>query len=304
MRVVEVTRLGGPEVLEVAERPDPQPEAGQVVVRIRAANINPTDLGARVGAGRHTPPDPPFILGWDLAGEITAIGEGVADFGVGDRVVGMVQWYEAGGKFGTYAESAAFDAEWLVPLPDALDYETACTIPLNAVTALQGLELLAAPEGCDLLVTGASGAVGSFALQLAKQAGHRVLAQAGRDDEEWPRELGADEVLRRDADVGAIDPVPAIFDAVPLGESAFAAVQDGGVIVSTRRPPEAPPERKIRQEAFLIHHDREALRRMVDAVAKGELRTRVDRTLPLADAAEAHRLVEAGGLHGKVVLTP
>src|SRR4051795_1935276 len=129
MQVVEVTELGGPEVLQVAERPEPAPEPGQVVVRVRAANVNPTDLGARVGAGRVTPPDPPFVLGWDLAGEVSAVGEGVTEFSAGDRVVGMVQWYEAGGKFGTYAESAAFDAEWLVALPDALDYETACTIP-------------------------------------------------------------------------------------------------------------------------------------------------------------------------------
>jgi NADPH:quinone reductase-like Zn-dependent oxidoreductase len=141
-------------------------------------------------------------------------------------------------------------------------------------------------------------------VQLAAQAGHRVIAQAGRDDERWPHTLGAAEVLPRDVDLDAIDPVPAIFDAVPLGEAAFAAVEDGGAIVSTRRPPEAPPERRIRQESFLVHQDREALRDLVQAVAKEELRTRVDRTLPLSEAAEAHRLVEAGGLHGKVVLTP
>jgi NADPH2:quinone reductase len=304
MRVVEVTELGGPDVLQVSERPEPEPGPGQVVVRVRAANVNPTDLGARQGAGRMTPPDPPFVLGWDLAGQVTDLGEEVEEFQPGDRVVGMVQWYEAGGSVGTYAESVAFPAEWLVPLPDGLDYETAATIPLNAVTARQGLELLDPPEACDLLVTGASGGVGSFAVQLAAEAGHRVIAQAGRDDERWPHTLGASEVLPRGMDLGAIDPVPAIFDAVPLGEAAFTAVQDGGAIVSTRRPPEAPPERRIRQESFLIHQDREALREMVDAVAAGKLRTRVDRTLPLAEAAEAHRLVEAGGLHGKIVLTP
>src|SRR3954449_924723 len=159
MRVVEVTELGGPEVLKVAERPAPQPGPGQVVVRVRAANVNPTDLGARGGAGRLAPPDPPFVLGWDLAGQVTSAGEGVSDFEPGDRVVGMVQWYDAGGRFGAYAESVAFDAQWLVPLPNALDYETASTIPLNGLTARQGLELLDPPEGCDLLVTGASGGV-------------------------------------------------------------------------------------------------------------------------------------------------
>lgn len=303
MRVVEVTRLGGPEVLGVAERPEPQPGPGQVVVRVGAANVNPTDLGARRGAGRVAPPDPPFVLGWDVAGEVSAVGEG-SDLEIGDRVVGMVQWYEAGGSVGAYAESVAFDSDWLVPLPDSLDYEIACTIPLNALTARQGLELLDAPDGCDLLVTGASGAVGSFTVQLAKAAGHRVIAQAGRDDEDWPRELGADEVLPRDTDLSSIEPVPAVFDAVPLGEAALAALEDGGAVVTTRRVPEADPARRIRQESFLVHHDRNALRELVDAVAAGELRTRVDRTLPLAEAAEAHRLVEAGGLHGKVVLVP
>jgi NADPH2:quinone reductase len=303
MRVVEVTRLGGPEVLGVAERPEPQPGPGQVVVRVGAANVNPTDLGARQGRGRVAPPDPPFVLGWDVAGEVSAVGEG-SDLEIGDRVVGMVQWYEAGGSVGAYAESVAFDSDWLVPLPDSLDYEIACTIPLNALTARQGLELLDAPDGCDLLVTGASGAVGSFTVQLAKAAGHRVIAQAGRDDEGWPRELGADEVLPRDTDLSSIEPVPAVFDAVPLGEAALAALEDGGAVVTTRRVPEADPARRIRKESFLIHHDRNALRELVDAVAAGELRTRVDRTLPLAEAAEAHRLVEAGGLHGKVVLVP
>src|SRR3954447_20675414 len=105
MRVVEVTELGGPEVLKVAERPAPQPGPGQVVVRVRAANVNPTDLGARQGAGRVTPPDPPFVLGWDLAGQVTEVGDGIDDFQPGDRVVGMVQWYHAGGSVGTYAES-------------------------------------------------------------------------------------------------------------------------------------------------------------------------------------------------------
>jgi NADPH2:quinone reductase len=302
MQVVEVTRLGGPEVLEPAERPDPEPGPGQVVVRIRAANVNPTDLGARQGRGRNVP-DPPFVLGWDLAGEVASVGEGVDEFSEGDRVVGMIQWYDQEGRLGAYAEAVAVDADWIVPMPEGLDFETACTIPLNAVTAREGLDLLKAPEGCDLLVSGASGAVGSFAVQLAKAAGHRVIALAGRDDEDWPRELGADEVLPRDADLDSIDPVSAAFDAVPLLDPVFPAVEDGGAIVTTRRP-EREPGRDIRQEYFLIHPDREALRTSVEAVAAGDLRTRVDRVLPLAEAAEAHRLVEAGGLHGKVVLTP
>ncbi|HEY1237826.1 MAG TPA: NADP-dependent oxidoreductase [Solirubrobacterales bacterium] len=303
MRVVEVTELGGPDVLQIAERPEPEPGPGQVVVRVRAANVNPTDLGARTGAGR-TVPDPPFVLGWDLAGDVTAVGEGVTDFEPGDAVVGMIQWYDQRGSVGAYAESVAVDEEWLVPIPGSLEYETAATIPLNAVTARQGLELLAPPPECDLLVTGAGGAVGGFAVQMATAAMHHVIALAGRDDEDWPRELGAAEVLSRDTDLSTINPVPAAFDAVPLGEPALDAIEEGGAVVTTRRQPEADPARHIRQESFLISPDREALREVVGAVEAGDLLTRIDRVLPLAEAAEAHRLVEAGGLQGKVVLTP
>jgi NADPH2:quinone reductase len=303
MRVVEVTELGGPDVLQIAERPEPEPGPGQVVVRVRAANVNPTDLGARAGAGR-TVPDPPFVLGWDLAGDVTAVGEGVTDFEPGDAVVGMIQWYDQGGTVGTYTESVAVDAESLVTMPGSLDYETAATVPLNAVTAREGLELLDPPPECDLLVTGAGGGVGGFAVQMATAAKHHVIALAGRDDEEWPRELGAAEVLPRDTDLRSINTVPAAFDAVPLGEPALDAIEEGGAVVTTRRQPEADPARRIRQESFLISPNREALREVVGAVEAGELRTRIDRVLPLSDAAEAHRLVEAGGLHGKIVLTP
>ena len=303
MRVAEVTALGGPEVLRLAERSEPQPGPGQVVVRVRAATVNPTDLGARAGAGRGGP-EPPFVLGWDLAGEIAAAADDVTDFAIGDRVGGMIHWYQQSGALGAYAEAVAVDAGWLVPLPDELDHVIASTVPLNAVTARQGLDLLDLAPSSELLVTGASGGVGSFAVQIAVAGGHRVIAVAGRDDEAWVESLGAAEVLPRGTDLATVGPLPAVFDAVPLGEPALAAVEDGGAIVTTRRTPEADPARRLRQRAFLIEPDREALRDAIAQVASGRLRTRVAHVLPLAEAERAHRLVEAGGLHGKVVLVP
>lgn len=304
MKVIEVTEFGGPEVLRPAERPAPAPAPGQVVVRVCAANVNPTDLGARTGHGPRGVPDPPFVLGWDFAGEVESVADGAEGVRPADRVVGMVHWYDAKGEVGAYAEAIAVDASWIVPLPDGLDYVAAATIPLNALTAVQGLELLSLREPTALLVTGASGAVGGFAVQLAAQAGHRVIATASSGDEEWVSGLGADEVLPRDADLGSIEPVPAVFDAVPLGEPALAAVRDRGTVVSTRKVPDADPARGLRQEVFLIQHDRDALRTLVAEVAEGHLKTRVDRTLPLTEASQAHRLNEAGGLRGKVVLVP
>jgi NADPH:quinone reductase-like Zn-dependent oxidoreductase len=304
MRVIEVTAAGGPEVLRLVERPDPTPGAGEALVRVEAANVNPTDLGARAGHGPRAMPEPPYVLGWDFAGEVIAVGSGDPDVSRGDRVVGMIHWYDDDGRRGAYAEQVAVPAGWLVPLPNALEATAAATIPLNGLTAAQGLALLSLPGDASLLVTGASGAVGAFAVQLAKQAGLRVVAQASTGDEDWVRGLGPDEVVARDADFASIGPVDGLFDAVPVGEPAYAALRDGGAAVSTRRVPAPDAARGIRQQVFLVEPDTERLEQLVDAAAAGWLKSRVDRVLPLAQAAEAHRLNEAGGLRGKVVLVP
>lgn len=307
MRVAEVSAFGGPEVLRLAEWPDPVAGEGEAVVRVRAANVNPTDLGARTGRGPRTLPDPPFVLGWDFAGEVMSVGAGVTGLAPGDRVVGMIHWYsqaDGPGRQGAYAQQVAVPADTLVPLPDAIDWVTAATLPLNGLTAVQGLELLALPVSTRMLVTGASGAVGAFAAQLAVQAGHRVLAQASHDDEAWVGGLGVAEVVPREADLSRLEKVAAVFDAVPLGAPALAAVEDGGAVVSTRAAPETPAERRVRQEMFLVRQDPDALAALVAAVVDGRMHSRIDRVLTLAEAAEAHRLNEAGGLRGKVVLTP
>jgi NADPH:quinone reductase-like Zn-dependent oxidoreductase len=304
MRVAEVAEFGGPEVLRVAERPDPQPAQGEVVVRIRAANVNPTDLVSRSGQVRRRMPDlePPFVLGWDLAGEV-AQGE-AGGFGPGDRVAGMIPWVRIGGRVGAYAEAAAVKPEWLAPLPDEVDYVNGATLPLNALTARQGLDLLAAAPGSRLLVTGASGAVGGYATQLAARDGLHVLAQASDGDEEWVAGLGAAEVLPRSTDLAGLDPVDAVFDAVPLGPPATAPLRDGGAVAFTRSVEEFEGAEKFRVETFLADSDPETLRALALDLGAGRLKTRVAQTLSLDQAAEAHRRVEAGGLRGKIVLTP
>ena len=308
MRVAEVTAFGGPEVLRIAERPDPVAGTGQVVVRIHAAAINPTDLSTRAGQARRRLPDlePPFVPGWDLAGEVTDVGDGVTSYAPGDRVVGMIPFVRIGGRMGAYAEAAAVQPAWLAPLDPDVSFEVGATLPLNALTAREALAMLALPPGATLLVTGAGGAVGGYATQLAAAAGLRVVAVAGRDDEEWVAGLGAAVVLPRDADLTAIEPVDGVFDAVPLGPAAStAALHDGGTAVFTRPPGVGGAEsaRDLRLESFLVSPDATGLRELAERLAAGELRTRVARTLPLAEAAEGHRLAEAGGLHGKVVLT-
>lgn len=351
MQAIVVTEPGGPEVLRAEERPDPEPGPGQVVVRMAAATVNPTDLGARQGL---YPPGfgiegPPYVLGWDLAGEVVAVGPGVSDgpaapagtagatsplaqddealgeaaaeddpapaalaadadpgvpaFGPGDEVVGMIPWYAAGARYGTYQELVLLEARWLVRRPDALSAVEAATVPLNALTAQQCLGHLGAPEGAEVLVTGASGAVGSFAVQLAVAQGLRVVAQAGTGDDAWVQGLGADRVLPRDADLATAGTFAWVLDLVPVGQDVFPAVADGGTIVTTR-PVGAEPGRGIVQRPMLIEEDTAALERLVEGVATGGLLTRVSHTVPLADAAAAHREVEEPGRQGKIVLVP
>ena len=299
IRVCEVTAFGGPEVLRIGHRPQPSAGAGEVVVRIEATAVNPTDVAARAGAHRRRMPElaPPFVLGWDVAGVIDDPGS--SRFETGAAVVGMIPWVQAGGRVGAYAQAAALDAEWLVPRPAGLDPVSAATVPLNALTARQALDLIAAPPGSTLLITGASGAVGGFATQLAARDGLRVLAVASDGDEEWVSSLGATEVLARRASIDR--EVDALLDAVPVG--SVDCVRDGGVALFTRRIADLDPERGLRYEMPLVHPDAAMLADLTQQVATGCLRTRVAQTLDLADAAEAHRLLERGGLRGKVVLT-
>jgi NADPH2:quinone reductase len=308
MDVIEVTGFGGPDMLRTARRPAPVAGPGQVVVRIHAANVNPTDLAARAGYGPIAMPEPPFVPGWDFAGDVECVGEGTTGFQPGDRVAGMIHWYDLRGATGTYAEAVAVDASVLARLPEGLDYATAATVPLNALSAAQGIDLLRLTGPTAVLVTGASGAVGSYAVQLAANAGHRVTAVVNVADHAWARALGAAQVLDRDADLGAFGSLAAVFDAVPLGESVLAAIADDGALVTTRPLPAAAgvlaSARKVDVRAFLVRHDQARMQQLINAVARDELLTRVHETLPLAQAATAHRLVEAGGLRGKVVLLP
>jgi NADPH:quinone reductase-like Zn-dependent oxidoreductase len=296
MRVAEVTEFGGPEVLRAAERPDPEPGPGEVIVRIHATAVNPTDISTRDGSRRRRLPDlvPPFVPGWDLAGERDDTGE---------RVVGMIPFVHIGGRVGAYAERAAVDPAWLAPLPEGVPFEEAATLPLNSLTARQALDLIGLDAGQTLLVTGASGGVGSFAVQMAAADGVRVIAVAGTDDEDWVAGLGAAEVLPRDADLSGIGPVDGVLDAVPLGpERSTTTLREGGTAVFTRPPDPPDPPRGVRFETILVEPDAAALTEHARRLANGELRTRVAHVLPLEEAAEGHRLTEAGGLHGKIVL--
>lgn len=307
MQVVELTEYGAP--LRVVERPVPEPGAGQVRVRVRAATVNPVDwlVAGGVLAGMTDHLALPLVLGWDVVGEVDAVGEG-ASYAVGQTVAAMTPWFDAGR--GTFAEQVVLDASWVAAVPDGLDVVEAATFPLNGQTARQAVDLLDLRTGQTVLVTGASGAVGGFAVQMAVAAGARVLALASTGDEDRVRALGAVDVLRRDDDllaaVRAAHPqgVDAVLDAVPLGPQTIAAVRDGGAFVTVLDPGLPAPERGVRVAKVSVTPQPEQLATLLQEAADGRLRTAVAQRLPLVDAQKALELGSGGGLRGKVVLVP
>jgi NADPH:quinone reductase-like Zn-dependent oxidoreductase len=312
MRVVEVRRYGGPEVVGEAERPDPRPVPGRVRVRVAAAEVNPVDVWAREGRVQAMTPglEPPFVPGWNFAGTVLEAGSG---FTAGQPVVGLLPWFGvAKDGVGAHAEIVSAEPGWLAPLPAGVDPVAAATLGLNAPTAAQALDLLGLDKGDTLLVTGASGAVGGFALQLAAAAGVEVLATAGGpDDEAYLAGIGAARVLPRTdpaelaAAVRAVQPagVDAVLDAALLGEAALAAVRDGGAFVSASAPAAPAADRGVRVQAVMVRPDPAQLAALAVDLAAGRLTTRVAGAFPLGDAVEAYRRAGARGRRGRVVLT-
>ncbi|MET9954758.1 NADP-dependent oxidoreductase [Streptomyces sp. NPDC006339] len=315
MRVVEVTAYGGPEVLRMARRPEPEAgEApGKVRVRLNAAGVTVADLRIRAGLYVHETGDlrPPFVLGTDFAGKLLDPAPGPeGSLPAGTRVAGFIPWLRELTGHGTYAEVVQVDPEWLAPVPDDVDFTAAASVPLAAVTARQALDRLLLTPGATLLVTGASGVVGRFAVQMAATAGLEVVAVGYEGDESELKVLGAKHCVTRGepADVlrQLLDHVPdrvdGVFDGALVGPPMLAAVKDGGVFAALA-PDRAPhPERDIRVETVLAEPDPRALTTILRQVADRELITRVADVMPLEEVAEAHRRAEAGRRPGRIVL--
>lgn len=308
MRAVTFTGFGGPDVLAVTEVPTPEPSAGQVRIRVEAATVNPVDLAVRSGAlGGRVPDRPSYTLGWDVAGVVDALGAGVDGFTVGQRVIGMANFFA--GDPGTHAEYAVLDAAALAPAPSGVSAAEAATLPLNGLTAAQAVDLLGLRAGQSLAVTGAAGAVGGYAIALAARAGLRVYGLAAPRDEEFVAATGAVLVPRADdpaAAVRAVVPagVDGVLDTASIGAPVLGALRDGGRYVGVMHPMLPPGERGIEPVAVQVHSDGTRLAGLADAVERGELATRVALTLPFDRAAEAHERVAKGGVRGRVVLVP
>ena len=307
MRTVISHRYGGPEVLEVAEIPTPDPGPAQVLVAVRAAALNPVDLAMRQGLMAAAIGEPfPLGLGWDVAGTVEAVGEGVTRWSVGDEVVGLRD--EFVGPTGTFATHVVLPEDALATAPRSVSPEAAATFSLNSLTALQALDLLGLESGSTVVVTGAAGGVGDYVVALAAHRGLRVIGVARPDDEADVRANGATDFVTGH-DVGAAvravlpDGADGLVDAAQVEAPALAAVRDGGSFVAVADPSQPAAERGITVTTVHVHHDAEQLAALVRLVEDGTLRLRVAGTFALDDVGKAHEAAAQPGLRGRVVVT-
>jgi NADPH:quinone reductase-like Zn-dependent oxidoreductase len=307
MRAIRQDVLGEAEVLREVEVPRPEPGLSQVLVRVHAAGLNPTDWGHRARKVFLGPP--PFTLGWDVSGVVEATGFGVTLFKPGDEVFGMLPYPHG---VGSHAEYVTGPARAFALKPAGIDHVQAGALPLAALTAWQALaDTAALAAGQRVLIHAAAGGVGHLAVQIAKARGAHVIGTASAGNHALLRDLGADELVDyhatdfaatvRDADV-VLDSMSGDYPARSL-----RTLRRGGLLISLLPlQPEVVAEAArlgLRTKVLLVEADHAGMTAIADLVTAGKLRPVIAGTFPLAEAAKAHSLGETGHVAGKLVLT-
>jgi NADPH:quinone reductase-like Zn-dependent oxidoreductase len=308
MRIIRQETLGGPEVLEVIEAPSPDPAPTEVLVRLGAAGVNPVDWKVRSRGGFLG--QPPFTVGWDVAGVVDSVGFGVTRFQPGDRVFGMPRFPR---EAAAYAELVTSPARQLARTPDSLTDVEAAALPLAGLTAWQALvETADVQPGQRVLVLAAAGGVGHLAVQIAKARGAYVIGTSSWPKHDFLREIGVDEAIDYTAapveeQVGDID---VVLDLVgnETSPGAIAALRDGGLFAAITSSVGGDvlsglAGDRVRVTGILVEPDRLGLEALAVLVEQGALRPHVAATCPLEDASRAHELSETGRTQGKIVLT-
>jgi NADPH:quinone reductase-like Zn-dependent oxidoreductase len=303
MKAARIHEFGPPEVVAIDEVPRPNPDRGELLVRVKAAGVGPWDALIREGKSKVSPP-PPLTLGSDLSGTIEAIGPGVADFQVGEEVYGVTNAQFCGAQ----AEFAIASAGMVSKKPGRLNYVEAASAPVVAVTAWQMLfEYARIVAGQSVLILGAGGNVGAYATQLAVNTGLDVVAIAGPKDVELVRNFGAKTVLdyQTASFEKAIPQVDVVIDTVggKARDEAFGKVKSGGVLVSVVSSGPLPQRQGVRSVFFYAEVTAARLNLLTKLFEAGRLSVRVGSILPLQDARTAHYML-AGAPHkpGKIVL--
>ncbi len=318
MRAIAIEQFGGPDVLRLVDLAPRAPGPGEVLVRMAFASVNPADWKSREGWLKPLPYFAysfPLVLGFDGSGVIEQVGRGVAGFKPGDRV--FVRSQHGNGKWGTYAEFAVTGGDSVAHVPDGLSLADAATVPTAALSAWAGLfDTGALKAGETVLINGGGGSVGSFAVQFARAIGARVAATCSVKNMDYVRSLGAEHVIDYAGDVAAglrhwaADGVDLVYDAVGIGTMLNGPdmARPGGryVYISTMVPGEVLPEGKSDVPVLFSTMKREDVATRLQEIAAlmvaGKVKPPAYDILPLAQAAEAHRRLQAGRMRGKILL--
>jgi NADPH:quinone reductase-like Zn-dependent oxidoreductase len=309
MKAVRFHEFGGPEVLRYEDVERPVPGAGQVRIRVAATSFNGVDGNIRAGFMQGPiPVTLPHTPGIDVAGTVDAIGDGVADLAVGDRVIGFLPMAGTGAA----AEYVIAPVEILTGAPKNIPLADSAALPLVGLTAWQALfdhgNLTA---GQRVLINGAGGAVGGYAVQLAKEIGARVIATASPRSAERVKAAGADEIVDHtttDVTAAVTEPVDVVLNLAPIDPAQLAAlpglIRAGGVLVNTTVWMPAPSDEKrgVRGIDLFVRSDADQLADLAARVNTGELRVEVAQRVPLAELPAVHAQAAAGALPGKIVV--
>jgi NADPH:quinone reductase-like Zn-dependent oxidoreductase len=319
MRALRYDRFGPPEVLHVADVPEPVPRSGEVKLRVHAASLNPLDWKLRAGHLRWLPVfrRPPRTLGCDFAGEIVGVGAGARSHYVGERVFGSLLPF---GRDGSLAEFMVAGVDRLATMPDDLGFDQAAALPVAAGTALQAVvDEAQLGKGQRILITGAAGGVGHFAVQIAKHVGAHVVAVCGAANADFVRGLGADEVVdyAREDFTRRTDRFDIVFDAACASSftAARAVLTATGCYLNTGGDAAAAVGTTVnaflarlgsRQRAVPIVLASESARweRLAALTQVGVLHAHIERTIALEDVADAQRAMATGHGRGKIVVRP
>ena len=301
MKAVRIHSFGGPDVLSVEDVPMPRHQDDEVLIQVHAASVNPVDYKIRQGGYPAVTQDKlPVTLGRDVSGIITGQGARASGFKVGDAVYAMLAQDQGG-----YAEYVLARPHELAPRPTRLDDVQAAAVPLAALTAWQGLfDHGGLREGQRVLIHGAAGGVGHFAVQFAKARGATVYATCGKDDLEFVRGLGADAVIdykeeRFEDRAREMDMVLDLVDG-ETQERSWAVLKPNGILVSSLKEPRQEPAR--RGLRYIAQPNGDQLREIGGLIDAGRVRVEVTAVLSLAQAAQAQQQLETGHPRGKVVL--
>ena len=306
MKAVRIHTQGGPETLVYEDAPRPTPLTNEVLIRVRAASVNPVDWKIRDGYGKQIfNHQMPLILGWDVAGTIEAVGPEVDKFKLGDPVYGYTSLL----RDGAYAEFAIAKQEEIAVKPASLDFVQAAAVPVGALTAWQAMfDTANLQENQKVLIHAASGGVGSMAVQLAKAKGAYVIGTASARNADFVRELGVDEFIDYQATQfeTVVHDVDVVLDTIG-GDTqvrSFGVLRKDGFLVSIVEPPseELAAQHGVRSKMVGVLPNGTQLSEIAALIDSGKVKPFVETVLPLSEARQAHEMSKSGRTRGKIVL--